>query len=37
VARLNPRTSAEAGRPLRVAVDAERLHFFDPETETALR
>ena len=35
-ARLSPRSTAEAGRPLRVAVDVERLHFFDPETEQAI-
>jgi multiple sugar transport system ATP-binding protein len=37
VARLHPRTSAEAASSLRIAVDAERLHFFDPDTEAALR
>jgi multiple sugar transport system ATP-binding protein len=31
-ARLNTRTRAASGEPLRVAVDVERLHFFDPET-----
>jgi multiple sugar transport system ATP-binding protein len=35
-ARLNTRSRAQTGAPLRVAVDAERLHFFDPETEEAL-
>jgi multiple sugar transport system ATP-binding protein len=35
-ARLAPRTSAEAGVPLRLAVDVERLHFFDAETEQAI-
>jgi multiple sugar transport system ATP-binding protein len=35
-ARLNPRCRAEAGEPLRVTVDCERLHFFDPETEQAI-
>ena len=35
-ARLSPRTSAESGRPLRVAIDAERFHFFDPETELSI-
>ena len=35
-ARLSPRSRAETGRPLRIAVDAERLHFFDPETEAAI-
>jgi multiple sugar transport system ATP-binding protein len=37
VARLNPRTSAETGSRVRIAVDVERLHFFDQETEAALR
>jgi multiple sugar transport system ATP-binding protein len=31
-ARLDARTSARPGAPLRVAVDPERFHFFDPET-----
>jgi multiple sugar transport system ATP-binding protein len=35
-ARLSPRTGAGSGRPLRVAIDVERLHFFDPETEEAV-
>jgi hypothetical protein len=35
-ARLSPRTAARSGEPLRVAVDVERLHFFDPETEAAV-
>jgi multiple sugar transport system ATP-binding protein len=35
-ARLNTRTRAESGAPLRVAVDVERLHFFDPQTEEAI-
>jgi multiple sugar transport system ATP-binding protein len=35
-ARLNPRSRAETGAPLRVAVDVERLYFFDPETEAAI-
>jgi multiple sugar transport system ATP-binding protein len=36
-ARLNPRCSARTGSTLRIAIDAERLHFFDPETEEAIR
>jgi multiple sugar transport system ATP-binding protein len=28
-ARLSPRTRAQTGEPLRVAIDASRLHFFD--------
>jgi multiple sugar transport system ATP-binding protein len=35
-ARLNTRSRAQSGEPLRVAVDVERLHFFDPETEEAI-
>jgi multiple sugar transport system ATP-binding protein len=31
-ARLDARTSARPGAPLKVAVDPERFHFFDPET-----
>jgi multiple sugar transport system ATP-binding protein len=35
-ARLSPRSSAHTGARLRVALDAERLHFFDPETEDSI-
>jgi multiple sugar transport system ATP-binding protein len=35
-ARLSPRSHAQTGRPLRLAVDAERLHFFDAETGVAI-
>jgi multiple sugar transport system ATP-binding protein len=35
-ARLSPRTAARSGRPLRIAIDAERLHFFDPESEETI-
>ena len=35
-ARLGPRTNARSGEPLRVSVDVERLHFFDPQTEEAI-
>jgi multiple sugar transport system ATP-binding protein len=31
-ARVDPRTDAAAGRPLRLAVDPARFHFFDPES-----
>ncbi|MFL6006139.1 MAG: ABC transporter ATP-binding protein [Gaiellaceae bacterium] len=31
-ARLDARTAARPGSPLKVAVDPERFHFFDPET-----
>ncbi|WP_029214454.1 ABC transporter ATP-binding protein [Kallotenue papyrolyticum] len=36
VARLDPRTAAEAGKPLRLAFDMSRMHLFDRETEMAL-
>jgi multiple sugar transport system ATP-binding protein len=32
VARLDPRTEAAERRSLELAVDTERMHFFDPET-----
>jgi multiple sugar transport system ATP-binding protein len=35
-ARLSPRSSARTGQPLRVVIDLERLHFFDPETDEAI-
>ena len=35
-ARLNPRSGAHAGGRIRLAVDVERLHFFDSETERAI-
>ena len=35
-ARLSPRSSVRSGQPLVVAVDVERLHYFDPETEDAI-
>jgi multiple sugar transport system ATP-binding protein len=35
-ARLSPRSAAQSGQPLRVAIDVERLHFFDPSTEAAI-
>ncbi len=35
-ARLSPRSTARTGEPLRVALDVERLHFFDPETEDSI-
>jgi multiple sugar transport system ATP-binding protein len=35
-ARLSPRSSAHTGGRLRVALDAERLHFFDPQTEASI-
>jgi multiple sugar transport system ATP-binding protein len=35
-ARLGARTRAETGEPLRVSIDASRLHFFDAESESAI-
>jgi multiple sugar transport system ATP-binding protein len=35
-ARLSPRSAARSGQPLRIAVDVERLHFFDPESDEAI-
>jgi len=35
-ARLNPRTHAETGGPLRVAIDPSRLHFFDVKSERSI-
>jgi multiple sugar transport system ATP-binding protein len=36
IARLDARTTAEAGKPLEVAFDASRVHLFDPDSERAL-
>jgi multiple sugar transport system ATP-binding protein len=35
-ARVDPRTTARRGAPLRLAIDAERLHFFDESTGASL-
>jgi multiple sugar transport system ATP-binding protein len=35
-ARVDPRTAARVGKPLRLAVDASRFHFFDPQTGQSL-
>jgi multiple sugar transport system ATP-binding protein len=35
-ARLSPRSGARTGQPLRIVIDLERLHFFDPETDQAI-
>ena len=35
-ARVDPHTSARPGRPLRLAVDPSRFHFFDPATGARL-
>jgi len=36
VARFNPRSQVKLGDPLEVAVNTERLHYFDPETGLAI-
>jgi len=35
-ARLDPKSSARDGRPVKVVADVTRLYFFDPETEAAI-
>jgi len=37
VARLNPRTQIDQGQAVELVVDTERLHFFDPETGSAIQ
>jgi multiple sugar transport system ATP-binding protein len=36
IARLDARTSAQAGKPMQVAFDADHVHLFDPDSEQAL-
>jgi hypothetical protein len=36
VARIDPQARLLAGDRLRLSVQAERLHFFDPATEQAI-
>jgi multiple sugar transport system ATP-binding protein len=36
-ARLSPRTTVRAGRPVKLAVDVDRLHLFDPTSGQSLR
>ncbi len=36
LARVDPRTTARPGQPFELAVDLERVHVFDPESEEAL-
>jgi len=35
-ARVNPRSSVRPGQPIRLAVDAATMHFFDPESGLAI-
>jgi len=35
-ARLSPRSGARSGKPLRVAIDVDRLYFFDAESQEAI-
>jgi multiple sugar transport system ATP-binding protein len=37
VARVNRRTSAREGAPIELALDVAALHFFDPQSGTAIR
>ena len=37
IARVNPRSTARPGSAVELSVDAESLHFFDPQTEAAIR
>ncbi len=36
VARLTPKSRVALGQPIEVAVDATRMHFFDPDTHEAI-
>ena len=35
-ARVNPRTTARTGDAVKFALDAEKIHVFDKETEMAI-
>ena len=35
--RLPPSSNAKVGQRLRAVVDVEQLHFFDPDSELAIR
>jgi multiple sugar transport system ATP-binding protein len=37
IARLDPRTTVAIDQPANLAVDVERMHFFDPATGLAIR
>jgi len=36
IARVDPRSTSRAGDTIKVAFDANRLHFFDKDTEATL-
>ena len=36
LARLNPRSTVAKGEPIELVVDTSRLHFFDPDDDTAI-
>jgi len=36
IARVDPRSTAHTGDTIKVAFDANRLHFFDKETEATI-
>jgi multiple sugar transport system ATP-binding protein len=36
VARLNPRSTVGKGQPIELVVDASRMHFFNPDDDTAI-
>jgi multiple sugar transport system ATP-binding protein len=37
VARVDPRSQTKPGEKIKISVDTERIHFFDPETRLAIR
>ena len=37
IARVHPRSTARPGSAIELSVDVDELHFFDPETEAAIR
>ena len=36
MARVDPRTTSRAGNKIKIALDINRLHFFDKETEKTI-
>ena len=37
IARVHPRSAARPGSTIELSVDTERLHFFDSQSEAAIR